>query len=237
MRRLPAQQLSKTCESSTRSGYWHIEIPQKYQVSTCTAVCAAPSAWIQVQTFAKDCCCSDGPILAASTQVFDTLPHAGLRSSCPGRSLRLSQPAVSVVLVAEVQEALMKPCLKPTFQCMAASFNHPCIHHFWDMQSVSSCGSALRADSQLTAAQARRQRLSTRQQPCAQHGPAWQKPQQASSRTGAPAVNVTSLGHEARAKKAEEIGYRTIGADLPDGISLADIVKTMPKEVRFVLLH
>lgn len=44
-------------------------------------------------------------------------------------------------------------------------------------------------------------------------------------------MNFTAMGPEARAKKAEEIGYRSIGADLPDGIALAEIVRSMPKEV------
>ena len=71
----------------------------------------------------------------------------------------------------------------------------------------------------------------SRYQPCAQHGPAWHKPQPTSKTSGKAPMNVTSLGPEARAKKAEEIGYRSIGAELPEGISLADVVKTMPKEV------
>lgn len=45
-------------------------------------------------------------------------------------------------------------------------------------------------------------------------------------------MNFTAMGPEARAKKAEEIGYRSIGADLPDGIALAEIVRSMPKEVQ-----
>lgn len=47
-------------------------------------------------------------------------------------------------------------------------------------------------------------------------------------------MNFTAMGPEARAKKAEEIGYRSIGADLPDGIALAEIVRTMPKEVQLI---
>ena len=44
-------------------------------------------------------------------------------------------------------------------------------------------------------------------------------------------MNFTAMGPEARAKKAEEIGYRSIGAELPDVHTLAEIVRTMPKEV------
>ena len=35
-----------------------------------------------------------------------------------------------------------------------------------------------------------------------------------------------------RAQLAEQLGYRQIGAELPDGVSLSDIVQTLPKEVR-----
>lgn len=35
-----------------------------------------------------------------------------------------------------------------------------------------------------------------------------------------------------RAELAEKLGYRKIGAELPDDVSLTDIISSMPKEVR-----
>ena len=35
-----------------------------------------------------------------------------------------------------------------------------------------------------------------------------------------------------RARIAEQTGYRTIGAELPDDVSLGDIVASLPKDVR-----
>lgn len=43
---------------------------------------------------------------------------------------------------------------------------------------------------------------------------------------------IGQLPLEQRQALAEQWGYKTIGAELPDGVSLTDIVKSMPQEVR-----
>lgn len=43
---------------------------------------------------------------------------------------------------------------------------------------------------------------------------------------------VATLSDEQRAELAAELGYLKIGKELPDTVSLTDIVKTMPPEVR-----
>jgi omega-6 fatty acid desaturase (delta-12 desaturase) len=48
----------------------------------------------------------------------------------------------------------------------------------------------------------------------------------------APAVPISQLSLEERQKLAEQWGYKSIGAELPDGVTLTDIVKSMPQEVR-----
>lgn len=48
----------------------------------------------------------------------------------------------------------------------------------------------------------------------------------------APAVPISQLPLEERQKLAEQWGYKSIGAELPDGVTLTDIVKSMPQEVR-----
>jgi hypothetical protein len=48
----------------------------------------------------------------------------------------------------------------------------------------------------------------------------------------APAVPIGELPLEERQRLAEQWGYKTIGAELPEGVSLTDIVKSMPQEVR-----
>lgn len=45
-------------------------------------------------------------------------------------------------------------------------------------------------------------------------------------------VPIAQLSDADRAAYAKEIGYETVGKDLPDGVTLTDIVKTMPPEVR-----
>jgi omega-6 fatty acid desaturase (delta-12 desaturase) len=47
----------------------------------------------------------------------------------------------------------------------------------------------------------------------------------------APAVPISQLSLEERQKLAEQWGYKSIGAELPDGVTLTDIVKSMPQEV------
>jgi len=42
---------------------------------------------------------------------------------------------------------------------------------------------------------------------------------------------VTEMTDQQRAALATELGYKTIGKELPDGVSLTDIVRTMPPEV------
>lgn len=51
--------------------------------------------------------------------------------------------------------------------------------------------------------------------------------------TSAAAVDVpiSQLSDAERAQLAEQWGYKTIGAELPDGVTLTDIVKSMPPEV------
>jgi omega-6 fatty acid desaturase (delta-12 desaturase) len=51
--------------------------------------------------------------------------------------------------------------------------------------------------------------------------------------TSAAAVDVpiSQLSDVERAQLAEQWGYKSIGAELPDGVSLTDIVKTLPPEV------
>ncbi|KAG2492805.1 hypothetical protein HYH03_008965 [Edaphochlamys debaryana] len=49
-------------------------------------------------------------------------------------------------------------------------------------------------------------------------------------------TNVGQLSKEERTKLAHDLGYRSIGAELPDNVSLTDIVKSMPPEV-FELDH
>ena len=44
-------------------------------------------------------------------------------------------------------------------------------------------------------------------------------------------VPVSQLSDAERAQLAKEWGFKQIGTELPDGVSLTDIVKTMPSEV------
>lgn len=46
-------------------------------------------------------------------------------------------------------------------------------------------------------------------------------------------VPVGQLPDTDRSALAQELGYKTIGKELPDHVTLTDIIKTMPKEVRF----
>ncbi len=52
----------------------------------------------------------------------------------------------------------------------------------------------------------------------------------------APAVAVPSdagrLSAEDRTALAQELGYRTIGADLPNDVTLTQVISSLPKEVR-----
>lgn len=50
----------------------------------------------------------------------------------------------------------------------------------------------------------------------------------------APVVPVGQLPADERQRLAEQWGYKSIGAELPDGVSLTDIVKTMPPEVSYL---
>ena len=45
------------------------------------------------------------------------------------------------------------------------------------------------------------------------------------------APQVSTLSDADRAGLAEALGYRTIGAELPDGVSLTDVIKSMPSSV------
>ncbi len=45
---------------------------------------------------------------------------------------------------------------------------------------------------------------------------------------------VTELTDAQRATLAEELGYTKIGKELPDDVTLTDIVKSMPPEVRVI---
>lgn len=45
-------------------------------------------------------------------------------------------------------------------------------------------------------------------------------------------IPVAQLSDVERARLAKQWGYKTIGRELPDGVSLTDIVKTLPQEVR-----
>jgi hypothetical protein len=40
------------------------------------------------------------------------------------------------------------------------------------------------------------------------------------------------LSAEDRTALAEELGYRSIGADLPDNVTLTQVISSLPKEVR-----
>jgi omega-6 fatty acid desaturase (delta-12 desaturase) len=53
----------------------------------------------------------------------------------------------------------------------------------------------------------------------------------------APAVPIGELPLEERQRLAEQWGYKTIGAELPEGVSLTDIVKSMPQEVGMACMH
>jgi hypothetical protein len=44
-------------------------------------------------------------------------------------------------------------------------------------------------------------------------------------------ADVGSLPDEERAALAEELGYRSIGADLPSNVSLTDVISSLPKSV------
>lgn len=43
--------------------------------------------------------------------------------------------------------------------------------------------------------------------------------------------SVAPLDAQQRAALAEELGYRTIGAELPEDVSLGDVIQSMPKSV------
>lgn len=45
------------------------------------------------------------------------------------------------------------------------------------------------------------------------------------------ALPISQLPDEQRAALAAEFGYKSIGKELPDGVSLTDIIRTMPSEV------
>ena len=50
----------------------------------------------------------------------------------------------------------------------------------------------------------------------------------------APSVpaDVGSLPQADRSALAEELGYRSIGADLPSNVTLTDVISSLPKSVR-----
>jgi omega-6 fatty acid desaturase (delta-12 desaturase) len=58
--------------------------------------------------------------------------------------------------------------------------------------------------------------------------------------TAAPAVAAPAdagrLSAEGRAALAEQLGYRTIGADLPEDVTLTQIISSLPKEVGPVII-
>ena len=43
---------------------------------------------------------------------------------------------------------------------------------------------------------------------------------------------MNDISDDERHALAKELGYRKIGKELPDGVSLNDVVQSMPKEVR-----
>lgn len=47
-----------------------------------------------------------------------------------------------------------------------------------------------------------------------------------------PMVSVGTMSDEDRAALAQQLGYKSIGKELPDGVTLTEIVKSMPPEVR-----
>ena len=53
----------------------------------------------------------------------------------------------------------------------------------------------------------------------------------------APSVpaDVGSLPEVDRAALAEELGYRSIGADLPSNVTLTDVISSLPKSVRLIV--
>lgn len=48
-------------------------------------------------------------------------------------------------------------------------------------------------------------------------------------------VPIGQLPAEQRQALADQWGYKTIGAELPDGVTLTDIVKSMPPEVSLLV--
>ena len=42
---------------------------------------------------------------------------------------------------------------------------------------------------------------------------------------------MAQLDAQQRAALAEQLGYRTIGAELPEDVSLGDVIQSMPKSV------
>lgn len=54
---------------------------------------------------------------------------------------------------------------------------------------------------------------------------------QVQTNAAALSVPVNQLSDEERAQLAKELGYKSIGKELPDGVTLTDIVKSMPAEV------
>ena len=60
-------------------------------------------------------------------------------------------------------------------------------------------------------------------------------PRAATAEVSSPPASIPSLtGHmtdEERAEYAHSIGYRQIGKDLPRGVTLQQVISTMPKEV------
>ena len=56
--------------------------------------------------------------------------------------------------------------------------------------------------------------------------------QQVQAQAAALTVPVNQLTDEERAALAHELGYKSIGRELPDNVTLTDIIKTMPPEVR-----
>ena len=47
---------------------------------------------------------------------------------------------------------------------------------------------------------------------------------------------MAQLDAQQRAALAEQLGYRTIGAELPEDVSLGDVIQSMPKSVSPLLV-
>ncbi len=60
---------------------------------------------------------------------------------------------------------------------------------------------------------------------------------QVKTQAAAVSIDVGQLSDGERQHLALELGYKTIGKELPDSVTLTDVVKSMPPEVRYAGKH